>query len=185
MKHLKNFTDIVNLKELKSNMTYKDLKIECVIRGMEFDKITASDFPNLAHWLVKNVTKKTDLSLLEKYDDYVDDLLRKAGKDEFIHPSLRLGYISDSTDERETNIKKDNKEKVEKTEKKKSRKKDKNGIIKSTKKSLTYKLQRKGYNIEKVIKRVLRRFPDANEKSIKIWFKKSLRERKDSKDSKA
>ena len=165
-------TQILNLSTLDSKMTYKDLKIECIIRGLGFDKIINSDFPNLAKWLVKNRDINKDRSLLTSFDDFVEGELLKRGKDDLIHPSLRLSYVGD-IENRDKIVKSKIKKIISKPKGK--IKKDKNGIKKNTKKSLTFKLQRKGYKLEKVIRRVLRRFPDANEKSIKIWYRKSER----------
>lgn len=177
MLQLRSDLEIGRLNLYSSKMNYKDLKIECVIRGMEFEAVTRGDFPTLTHWLIKNKFNEKNLNLLDEYDNHVEAILRDKGKEDLIHPSLRLNYISgNNIDEREENIKKENKKKVKNIVKKsKEKQKDKNGIIKHTKKSLTFKLQGKGYSIEKVIKRVTRRFPEANIKSIKIWYRKSER----------
>lgn len=167
-----SFGEIMNLPHFKAKLNYKDLKKECIVRGMEFEKVINSDFPNLTSWLIKNIQSEKDPLLLEKYDDYIDDKLRDGGNEYLIHPSLRLGYVSSGNDDRETPKVKSKTQVKEKEEIKKPRKKDKRGIIKNTKKSLTGRLQGKGYPVSKVIKRVKRRFPDANEKSIKIWYRK-------------
>jgi hypothetical protein len=67
--------------------------------------------------------------------------------------------------------------KAEKTSKPKSapkigRIKDESGIVKGTKKALTIKLAKEGLEISKIIKRVKKEFPDANENSMKIWAKR-------------
>lgn len=168
----------INVVKLTSHYNMKDLKIQCIIRGIDFDQVVSSDFPNLSMWLLRNRNNEQDESLLKEFDDHVESLLKEHGKEYLIHPSLRLSYVSDSTDGREHKMTMvPTKEKKEKTTKVgvSKKEKDKNGIIKHTKKSLTFKLQKKGYNVDKVIKRVCRRFPDANVKSIKIWFKKSER----------
>ena len=67
------------------------------------------------------------------------------------------------------------KEKVVK-EKKEPRKKDANGLFQGTKKSYTYELQKKGKTLDQVITKVTRKFPDAQTKSIRIWFNKSKKE---------
>lgn len=169
--HLRPPLEIFKLRTLEAKMNLKDIKIECIVRGMDFDKVIKGDFPNLAQWLIVNVGKKTDTGLLNDYDDYIDKKLEEAGKRELIHPSLRLGYLSSSAPEKEKELKK----KTLENKPKKKLGKDKRGIKKNTKKSLTFKLQCKGYRVDKVIKRVKRRFPDANEKSIKIWYRKSER----------
>lgn len=178
MIQMASFSEIMNLPMRKAKLNYKDLKKECIVRGMEFDRVINSDFPSLTNWLVNHVQLDKNISLLDEFDDYIDEKLRASGNHDLIHPSLRLGYVSNGSEDREKPVIKDTKPK-EKTEvKKRSKKKDKNGIVKNTKKSLTGKLQGKGYPIEKVIKRVKRRFPDANEKSIKIWYRKFERSKK-------
>jgi len=178
MIQLANYAEIANLANHKSKLTYKGLKIECIVRGMDFQKVVSGDATTLTGFLLKNSTNPVQIHLLDKYDDFIDLELTKSRKDYLIHPSLRLGYLSNNSDDREKPlIEKPKREKSEIKEVK-SKSKDKRGIVKHTKKSLTAKLQSKGYKIEKVIRRVLRRYPDANIKSIKIWYRKFERSQK-------
>ena len=180
MRHLKSTLEILDLRQLKGNLTFKDLKVECVIRGLSFEKVIKGGFFYLSRWLVDNVNEDIDIDLLTQYDDYIENILREKGNDELIHPSLRLSYLGEGSEERDENFRKTQiKNSPDKSGNSiKSKEKDKNGIVKHTKKSLTFKLQKKGYNVDKVIKRVIRRFPDANSKSIKIWYRKSERSEK-------
>ena len=50
------------------------------------------------------------------------------------------------------------------------------GLITGTKKSLTYELVKKGKSSERIIKKVIKKFPDAKEKSILIWVRKAERD---------
>ena len=51
--------------------------------------------------------------------------------------------------------------------------KDENGLRAGTKKSYTYQLAKKGYSLEKTISKVMKKFPDAKEVSIKQWHKRA------------
>lgn len=163
---------IMNLKSEKgSDLTYKGIQKECIIRGMDFIDIITLDFWGLSNWLVENAMRKTDESLLDKYDDWMEAKLRKRGATDFIHPTLRMGYVK-RDEEGEIKPKK---EKVIK-EKKAPREKDSNGLFKGTKKSYTYELQKRGKTLEQTMIKVKRKFPDAQDKSIRIWFNKSKKE---------
>lgn len=161
-------TDIANLGISKSNLTYKDLKKECIQRGMPFLDVLSGDFPRLTHWLLNNLHRPFDDTLLDGFDDYQDNILKANGKQELIHTSLRLGYLGER-DESEPVVKKDKTIK----EKKPPREKTEGGLFKGTKKAYTFELQLKGKTVQEVIIKVKRKFPDAVEKSIKIWYNKS------------
>lgn len=158
-------------------LKYKDLKRECVIRGMPFDEVIGGDVPKLSVWLGRNFTNTIKYELLDVFDDYQEDLIRKSmeAKDmdpsELIHPSLRLGYIGERDDE--GNIIKRKRVKTLVKKKRKKRERTENGIFKGTKKALTYQLQSNGMSKEEVIKEVIEKFPEASSKSIGIWYNKS------------
>jgi hypothetical protein len=160
--------DIANLALAKSNLTYKDLKKECIQRGMPFIDVLSGDFPRLTHWLLNNLHKTFNSDLLDEFDDFQEKILKENGKTELIHNSLRLGYLGER-DDAEPVVKKD---KVIK-EKKAPREKTEGGLFKGTKKAYTFDLQIKGKKLEEVLIKVKRKFPDAVDKSIKIWFNKS------------
>lgn len=152
------------------DMTFKDLKKACVLKGMEFTEVIASDFWSLQSWLHKNRTNKDNPELLRLYDDWLDNELILGGNGDLVHASLRLGYVSDREDDedRPKKIKPEPKEKVKKE-------KTEQGIFKGTKKALTFQLEKEGKTLEQTLKEVMDKFPDAAEKSIKIWYKKSKR----------
>lgn len=155
------------------NMTYKDLKRAVVARGMNFEEVVAGDFYKLNSWLHKNYGNEVDLELLNQYDDWMDKELMGLGQTEMVHPSLRLGYIGDKdTEENSIKLKKVKQEKKPKEK----REKTEQGLFKGTKKALTFECATKGMNLENTIKKVMKNFDDASEKSIKIWFKKAKRE---------
>ena len=155
------------------NMTYKDLKRAVVARGMNFEDVVAGDFYKLNSWLHKNYSNDVDLELLNQYDEWMDNELKGLGQTDLVHPSLRLGYIGDKdTEENSIKLKKVKQEKKPKEK----REKTENGLFKGTKKALTFECATKGMNLENTIKKVMKNFDDASEKSIKIWFKKAKRE---------
>lgn len=167
------FKNIMNLTNLKSDFTYKEIKRHCILRGMEFTKVIGGSVPNLSNWLVKNAVVQENPELLELFDDWVESQLIKDGKEYLVHPSLRLGYVGNRSEKEEVKpkVKLEIKPKI-----KKLREKDSSGLYKGTKKSYTFELQRKGKTVQQVIVKVLRKFPEAKEKSIKIWFNRSRKE---------
>lgn len=161
-------TSIMNITSNKgSDLTYKDLKIACVVRGMPPEEVLKRDFFGLANWLTKNVLLPENLELLEVFDNYMEDELIKLGKEELIHNSLRLGYVNRPEGDEVIKAPKVVKEK------KAPKEKDSNGFFKGTKKSYTYELQGKGKTLEQTITKVKRKFPEAQDKSIRIWYNKA------------
>ncbi|MAO08060.1 MAG: hypothetical protein CL596_05035 [Alteromonas sp.] len=152
-----------------SHMTLNDLKRHCISRGMDFQELIDGTVISLQNWYHRNSNNDIDLSRIAKFDDWLEKILRDRGKEELIHPQLRLSYISENQSDD-----KPKKEKPKK-EKKKPREKNKHGIFKGTKKAYTFELQQKGKTLTQVIKKVTRKFPDASDKSIKIWYKKAAR----------
>ena len=45
-------------------------------------------------------------------------------------------------------------------------------------KSYAFELTLKGYSIDRIIRRVMKKFPDANPKSIQQWYRAALRKKK-------
>jgi len=164
------------------NLRYKDMKKECVIRGMEFDILLGASIPFLSNWLMANFRNTPHFELLNVFDDYQENLIREAlikkgeNPENYIHPSLRLGYIAERDEEgnvtkrkRVTTIFKKKKTRRERTD---------DGIFKGTKKAYTFELQQQGKTKAEVINEVMKLFPDASEKSIGIWFNKSRKSHK-------
>ena len=156
-----------------TEMTYRDLKKAAVSRGLEFESAVKFDFPALHSWLDKTWNNPIDIDLLDDFDNYIETELLTIGRQDLIHPQLRLGYIGEKSDE-EGNIK-IKKPKVERVKKPKREKTD-TGLFVGTKKALTYQLQKEGVDLATTITKVLEQFSDASEKSIKIWWKKSQKD---------
>ena len=162
-------------------MNYRDLQREAIKRGMPFPDVVESDMYGLISYIEKSIINKVhpNNKLIEEYDDWVDDILRTRNIERF--PSLRLSYTSTEEDilnDRMVKAKKTMPEKKNKEpkEKRPPRQKNEMGLITGTKKSLTYELVKKGKSSERIIKKVIKKFPDAKEKSILIWIRKAERD---------
>jgi hypothetical protein len=116
------------------------------------------------------MSNKDNPELLRLYDDWLDNELIMGGNGDLVHSSLRLGYVGDREDDEDKpkKIKPEPKAKVKKE-------KTAEGIFSGTKKALTFKCEKDGKTLEETISMVMENFPDAAEKSIKIWYKKSKR----------
>jgi hypothetical protein len=164
------FENIVNLSNGKSDFTYKDIKKQCIIRGIDFEEVINGDVLRLSNWLIKNQTNTIDESLVLNFDNWLDKKLLADNLNYLIHPGLRLSHIN--KDDGAITIKANKKIKTLKPK----REKDKSGLYKGTKKQYTFDLQRKGKSIDQVITKVSRKFPEAKVKSIKIWFNRSRKD---------
>jgi hypothetical protein len=164
------FENIVNLSNGKSDFTYKDIKKQCIMRGIGFEEVVNGDVLGLSNWLLKNQTNSVNESLIIEFDNWLDKKLLEDKLDYLVHPGLRLSHIS--TDDSIIAIKVEKKLKTLKPK----REKDKLGLYKGTKKQYTFDLQRKGKTVDQVITKVCRKFPEAKVKSIKIWFNRSRKD---------
>lgn len=150
--------------------TFKDAQRQAVVLGMPFIDVVNSDWGQLQSYVYKT-HNKPDPTLLDKYDDWMDEHLASIGyaKDSPMRSDkLRLGYLGEDPEtgeKRRKRVKGIPKPK----EKKAPRARDEYNLFKGTKKSYTFELTKKGYDLERIKRRVLKRFPDANEKSIKLW----------------
>lgn len=167
MAKLRTSTNGLNL----FNLTYNDLKRECLKRGMGFQEVVSGDVLRLNHWLNRNINNKQNPQLIQDYDNWIEEVLISRGQEQLVHDSLRLAPLSwgKETETKKEKPKTEDKPKVR-------REKTVNGLYAGTKKALVYELVTKDRSIEKVIKRVQKYFPDAKEKSIKIWYNKAKRE---------
>lgn len=158
------------------NMTYKDLKRKAIILGMPFpDACSAGVFDLLGY--INNSEEKPYKSLIDKYDDWMDKQLENIGysKDNPLRSSrLRLGFLGEEGENGQRKIKRVPGIKKPR-EKKPPREKDEFNLIKGTKKSYVWELTSKGYDIDRVIRRMKKKFPEANEKSINLWYRMAKR----------
>ena len=158
------------------NLTYKDLKRECISRNMPFEQVAMGDFPTLNNWLNHNMVKPKDEALISKYDDWVDEILIARGKPDLVHTSLRLSYIGTKIETEDGEEKPTKAKTKEETKPKRKREKTEEGIFKGTKKAMVWEMVARGRSLEKTVARVMKKYPDAKEKSIKIWYNKRKRE---------
>jgi hypothetical protein len=160
------------------NFTHKDIKRECVIRGIPFEDVISNDAVYLSLYFREHFYDKTTPKRLDEFDAWqekqiIESMKAKGRRVEAYatSPSLRLGFVGDTdaegnilTTKRIKGIIKSPKVKRERT---------KNNIYKGTKKALTYQLQISGKSKAEAITEVMAAFPDANAKSISIWYNKS------------
>ena len=162
-------------KEL-TQMKYRDLKIACIVRGMLFEDVVEGTYPSLSSWFVKNYTEKSSKKRLEQFDDWVTEKLMERG-----HAAdsplvqFRLSTVVDEQDNISIRTKSLKHAQVKKEKKPKRERDTTHNIFKGTKKALTFDCASKNMNIADTIARVLLEFPEAQEKSIKIWYKKALK----------
>lgn len=159
--------------------TLKDIQRQAIALGIPFPDVINNDIWALISYINRS-DNVPDPSRIDEYDNWIDAHFDEIGipKDDPIrHPHLRLGYIGEK-DEEGNIIKRKRVPGIKKTKYKKHREKDENNLVKGTKKSYTWELTKKGLNLERVIRRVQKKFPDANEKSIRLWHRACLRDMK-------
>lgn len=158
------------LGAIGKNMTYKDIKRSAIILGMPFPDATGNSIGALLDF-ISTTTNKPDKTLIDKYDEWMDKQLEGLGydKDNSLRSSrLRLGFLGEEGEDGERKIKRIKGIKRPK-EKKIPREKDLFGLIKGTKKSYAWELTARGYDMERIVRRMKKKFPDANDKSISLW----------------
>lgn len=156
-------------------MNFRDLQRRAIVLGMPFPDVVSSDAGRLQSFII-NSTNKPDMDLIDKYDDYIDKHLEELGysKDDPIRCySLRLGFISQDPETKQP-VKKRRLKGLSKP-KKTPREKDPSGLWKGTKKSYTFELANKQYTYNRTLRRVLKKFPEANPSSVLQWWRKAIR----------
>lgn len=166
-----------------SRMRHKELQQACIMRGIEFEEVVEFDHHDLANWFFHHFDNAEELAKLDEYDIWLEQKLQERGHkkgDAILSPSLRFGITPDMTKIKpsiaagkiqtsEPNIS---------TEPKIKREADPStGVITGTKKNMTYQLTDLGIPLSEIIEKVKDSFPDAQEKSIKIWHKRRLNEK--------
>ncbi len=176
MSKLKYSNQTAGEKEL-TIMKYRDLKIACIVRGMHFEDIVEGTVPALQYYFIKNYDVKQDKALLERYVDWMAELLINKGH-AVDSPLVKYRLTTCLDEENESKINRSLKKSHVKKEKKAKRQRDdKFNIFKGTKKALTFQCALDGLTIQETITKVMAQFPDAQEKSIKIWTKTALRKK--------
>lgn len=155
-----------------NNMTFRDTQRRAIIMGMPFQDVVNSDFHKLNTFIMRS-ENKPNTALIDEYDKWVDDQLAERGYDKdspMRSYRLRLGFIKEE-DIATGKVKTKRIKGLEKPKRPK-REKDAHGLWTGTKKSYTFELAGKGFSVDRIIKRVTKKFPDANPKSINQWYKK-------------
>jgi len=164
---------------------YSDLKKAVIQRGMNFDLVVSSSHGVLSEFFIHHYDEPIKIKRLDEFDDWMDKTLAAKGhkEDDPIRQFKQFTLKPDSEE-----IPKPIKVKEVKINKPKREKNREFGVFGGTKKELTYNLskdllEKKGeYSNKELVKKfgdqlfekVQKKFPDANDKSIKIWFKRSL-----------
>lgn len=157
--------------------TFKDIKRRAISLGMPFPDAAESDYFALSTYIHKS-ENKPDNTLIDQYDKWVERQLDAKGvskNDPIRNYRLKLGFLGDSE---EGNSKKILKPKGLERPKKPKKEKDERGLWKGTKKSYTFELASRGMELDRIIRRVTKKFPDANPKSISQWYRASIRKKK-------
>jgi len=166
-----------------TQLKFKDLQRENLIRGMEFIELVKADIPRLQSWFLRNYENDVDPNRLDDFDAWLEEcLITEQGYDKekdgwAFHPALKMGYAP--VENEEGNLVATKKVKGIKKPKKKKREKVKGfkSLLSGTKKAYTYELTSKGYHPHIIVEKVIARFEDAKDKSIMIWYKKCLKEK--------
>lgn len=158
------------------NMTYRDLKRKAIILGMPFpDACSAGIFDLIGY--IERSTNKPDKNLINLYDEWMDKQLENIGyskTDPLRSSKLRLGFLGEEGEDGKRKNKRVPGIKKPK-EKKPPRERDEYNLIKGTKKSYVWELVGKGFDLDRVTRRMKKKFPDANDKSITLWFRTARR----------
>lgn len=175
-------------------MNYKDLKRAVIARGMPFDEVINASVLQLHTWFSENFDRGQDLSLINEFDQYVDEQITAIGKNnpskkDYIdpnhplkHASLKLGFIAKMDEEGNVLEKKKPRLKgLNKPKKKKRERVEGTKVMGGTKKGITYQLTMKGMKYDQIVEKVKEAFEDANPASIMIWHKRCLKEMKEKK----
>lgn len=155
------------------NMRHKDLKIACVLRGMPFEEVVNTTTPGLGSWFCSNYDKEQNKQLLDDFDDWLEPQLSDPA---LKHPMLRLGYSGPKDEEGNVIIPKTLKPKTKAPSKPRKERDAKTGIFKGTKKQLTYECAHNGETFEDTCGIVKEKYPEAVDKSIKIWYNRAKKE---------
>lgn len=177
------------------DMKYIDLQAAVVSRGMDFSDVQEGDHGKLASWFIKNYHNKQDKGKLEDFDIWRDLQLKERGhkKNGDLRKFRKFSRILEDGSVQVTTGAM-NKAKIRKGKKPKRTRDNKFGIFTGTKKEYTYTLGRELFELkhkelsnkqiqskygDKMVARVKKKFPEAKDKSIKIWMSRCLKALRD------
>lgn len=151
-----------------TDMKYIDLQRACIIRGIDFEQLVEGDAGRLESWLMKNWQNKKNVKRLDEFDKWRHGIMKSMGKGD--EPFIRLGFIG-AVDEEGNAVAFKRPRKVKKEKERKERNEDLGNIFKGTKKELTFQCAAQGKTLAETVETVTDKFPEAVEKSIRIWYK--------------
>lgn len=160
-------------------MKYQDVKDACIVLNMPFEDVSKADWHGLKSYYARHYGGIENPELLEEFDSYTANSLISNGHSpddplvKYRPHAEKVGEEEDTTTLDSTPLKTPT---ALPKKKKGKRERDSFGGFKGTKKSYVYLGVSKGATIDKVIDKTLKKFPDAKEKSIRIWFKKATKE---------
>lgn len=159
-------------------MKFRDVKAACIMMGMPFEDVVAADWGGLKCYYANNLGNKLKKERLEQFEDFVsEDLMANKGYNED-NPLVRYRQFSTPPEgeEEESKLRPSLVKKAGgKKEPRKKKERDSSGVIVGTKKAFVFSGVRAGASEEKIIRKTLAKYPDAKEKSIKLWIKRAKR----------
>lgn len=171
---------------------FLDLQAACISRGMLFEEVVDSDRLRLESWFCKHFKVKQNKGLLEDFDVWVQKTLMKTGKFQKDDPFIqykRFSALNENGEVKATNSIM-RKAKIKKEAKPKRERDTKFKIFSGTKKAYTYHLAQDLYDklihkydikqlfknfSTKLVEKVKAKYPEAQEKSVKIWMTRALK----------
>ena len=166
-----NYTQAEIVDNVLSKFKHIDLQRACLMRGLPFDQIGESYY-SLTSYFAKNFDNPEDQTLLDQFDTWRYKRLKERGEDNPLF--VRLGFTREINADTGEILKRKRVKFVNKKKPKRKRNKEL-GIFAGTKKELTMISQKEGLSLEETTRVVLAKFPDAKDKSIRIWWKKATR----------
>ena len=173
----KAFRDKVLADRFLSRLKIRDLKRQCIIRGMPFEEVSQGYVPQLQGFFMKNFHVEGKKSLLAEYDAWAELKFAKLNLSLYGHEEtpaeLRMGTFNEV--DGETGEKKVKEKKIKGIVKeKKVAEKNNFGVRVGTAKAYVSHLVEKGKSLDVIKARLEIRFPGKSGKSVDIWYKKFI-----------
>lgn len=166
-------------------LNHKALQKECILRGMDPAQVVSVNHFELTRFFSENFDNTKDLNKLVEFDAWRDQQLVDQGhmeKGKMVHPHLRMGYTKGIEGLEKIPDSKKPDGVIAPTKKKPDKPKAEvnatTGVREGTKKALTFNSAYAGVSMEDTITAVKEVFPEAEEKSIKIWYKRAQKQQK-------